>query len=43
MFKNPKGPPYTFFGTKRLTGDFKKNRNKFSNFFSHAGTVEENT
>ena len=38
--KIPKGLPFTFFGTMRLTGDFKKNSEKF---FPHAGTVEENT
>ena len=33
--KNPRGPPpFTFFGTMRLTGDFKKNRKTISeNFF----------
>ena len=48
--KLPKGPPFTFFGTMRLTGDqkilrkkLKKNRDFFFNFFPHAGTVEENT
>ena len=29
-----------FFGTMRLTGDFKQNSENFS---SHSGTVEENT
>ena len=37
--KVPKGPPFTFFGTMRLTGDSKKSEN----FFPHSGTVEENT
>ena len=46
--KTPKGPPFTFSGTMRLTGDqknFKKNTKKsdFFQFFPHAGTVEENT
>ena len=35
--------PLTFFGTMRLTGDFKKIQKKFRKFFPHAGTVEENT
>ena len=42
---------FTFFGTMRLTGDQKKIRQKFRkiseiffvDFFSNAGTVEENT
>ena len=33
--KIPKGPPFTFFGTMRLTGDFKKNfERKSVKFFS---------
>ena len=48
--KLPKGPPpFTFFGTMRLTGD-QKNRQKFRKkigfffqFFPNAGAVEENT
>ena len=32
--KIPKGPPFTFFGTVRLTGDLKKNFEKiFGKFF----------
>ena len=47
--KTPKGPPFTFFGTMRLTEDQKKFRKKyqksriFFQFFLHVGTVEENT
>ena len=50
--KTPKGPPFTFFGTMRITGDQKKIREKISKkfkkweifeFFPQAGTVEENT
>ena len=48
--KTTKGPPFTFFGTMRLTGDQKKCRKKTQKncefvfqFFPHAGTVEENT
>ena len=45
--KTLKGPPFTFFGTLRLTGDQKKIRKKiqkiFFKFFPHADTVEENT
>ena len=43
--KTPKGPPFTFFGTTRLTGDKKKFKKIriFVQFFPHAGTVEENT
>ena len=43
------GPPFTFFGTMRLTGEqknFDKNFEKFwivFPFFPNAGTVEENT
>ena len=48
--KLPKGPPFAFFGTMRLTGD-QKNFEKFQNLisgiffqcFPHVGTVEENT
>ena len=40
--KTPKGSPFTFFGTMRLTGDQKNFERKFQ-FFPHAGTVEENT
>ena len=43
--KTPKGPPFTFFGTMRLTGD-QKIEKKFQIFFQfapHSGTVEENT
>ena len=50
MCKNsPRAPPFTFFGTMRLTGDQKiqkfqkKIRDFFFNFCPHAGTVEENT
>ena len=32
--KIPKDPPFTFFGTMRLTGNFKKTRKKSGNFFS---------
>ena len=38
-----KGPPFTFFGTMRLTGDFKKIRKKTVGVFFHSDTVEENT
>ena len=43
--KTPKGPPFTFFGTLRLTGDQKNSKEFgfFFQFFPHAGTVEENT
>ena len=48
--KTPKGPPSTFFGTMRLTGDQKNSKKKFqkkigifSQSFPQAGTVEENT
>ena len=34
---------FTFFGTKRFTGDFKKFQKNFEKFFPHVGTVEENT
>ena len=42
--KNRKAPPtFTFFGTMRLTGDFKKNSEKnFGKFLPYAGTVEDN-
>ena len=53
MFKNSQRPPFTFFGTMRLTGDQKKSKKKhfkkiqknriFFQFFPQAGTVEENT
>ena len=51
MFKNSQRAPFYIFGTMRLTSD-QKNSTKFSNrkisenffqFFSNAGTVEENT
>ena len=32
--KIPKGPPFTFFGTMRLIGDFKKIEKKFGKKFS---------
>ena len=32
--KIPNCPPFTFFGTMRLTGDLKKFRKKFGKFFS---------
>ena len=43
--KYQKGPPFTFFGTMRLTGDQKSSKKNKKNrkFFPHAGTVEENT
>ena len=46
MFKNSQRPPFTFFGTMRLTGDQNnfENSEKMWKFFSilpHAGTVEE--
>ena len=46
--KTSKGPPFTFFGTMRLTGDqktFEKKIQKIDFFFNffHAGTVEEKT
>ena len=44
--KTPKGPPFTFFGTMRFTGDqkkSKKNQKIFFQFFSHAGTKKANT
>ena len=42
MFKkSQRVPPFTFFGTMLLTGDLKKS--KKMEFFSHSGTVEENT
>ena len=50
MLENSQRPPFTFFGTMRLTGDQEKFREKnskkfgiFFHFFPHAGTVEENT
>ena len=45
MFKNSQGPPFTFFGTMRLTGNQKKNSKNgfFFRFIPHAGTVEEKT
>ena len=44
--KIPKGPPFTFFGTMRLTGDFKKSSKENSvnflsicfSFFRHSAT-----
>ena len=44
--KIPNAPFYIFFGIMRLTGDFKRNSKKNSDFFKicpHAGTVENNT
>ena len=47
--KTPIDPPFTFFGTIRLTGGqknfekIKKNFSFFVKFSPHAGTVEENT
>ena len=47
--KTPKGLPFTFFGTMRLTGDQKNSTKNFKKigisfqFFPHAGTVEEIT
>ena len=45
MLKNPQRTPFTFFGTMRRTGDFKKNLKKrfFSQFlvvFWHHDTVQ---
>ena len=44
MFQKSQSPPtFTFFGTMRLTGDFKKNSEKnFGKFLPYAGTVEDN-
>ena len=39
-------PPFTFFGTMRLPETYRrlqKNSKNNSEFFSHEGTVEENT
>ena len=47
--KLPKRPPFTLFGTMRLTGDQKKNFDKnfektdFFQFVPNEGTVQENT
>ena len=44
LFKNSQSPPFTFFGTMRLTGEQKQFKKiDFFHFFPHAGTVEENT
>ena len=47
--KTPRVPPFTCFGTMRLTGNQKNSKKKFKKFgiffpiFPQAGTVEENT
>ena len=35
MFKNSQRPPFTFFGTMRLTGDQKKFEKKIGNIFNY--------
>ena len=41
--KIPKGPPFTFFGTMRPIGDFKKTFEIFFHFLFRGGALEENT
>ena len=40
MFQKPQSPSFTFFGTMRHTGNFKKGFKKIGKFFPHKGTIE---